>query len=525
MRLPRQSGWLLLGVAAFAITSAVYSVPQPPQPKIDYRTPARIVGVGTCDRCHRAPTQRDRDEGRTDFVRMDESTIWDTEDLHKRATDALDPSKNRLAANMAKILGGNLTQKVECLVCHAVDRAPLVPLKDKQFTNFHTRDGVSCESCHGFADLWNDPHYRGDLEGNRLVAPWRSTTPAKKEEMGQWDMRNPARRTERCSSCHVGNAQDGRIITHEMYAAGHPPLPPLEVMTFSRDQPMHYEWAKDLPYFQTLDPAKAWELFHYRKGESQPARLVAAAALGTFRAAVRMLAQAAEEAHARNGLLDFAHFDCAACHHDLKLPSWRQQRGFAGAPGRPLPNTGPLALLRVVIDHAATAAPSLKPLVDEFAAKHAQLVKAFDARPFGDPAAVAAATRDLAAWADSAENALKTVVYTREETRKLLTMIANAAAAPATEPSPGLDFDAAQQLFWAFDVLRDECPDLPAAVKTEIESLSGGLMIGRLKGSDQPRPFLSDEQKGLLRERLKRVANYDPAAFRAAFGRIATALR
>jgi Cytochrome c554 and c-prime len=525
MPLSRHSRWLLLGGAAFAVTSAVYSVPQPAQPKIDYRTPARTVGVTTCDRCHRGATQRDREDGSTDFVRLDESTIWDNEDLHKRASEALDESKNRLAAGMAKILGGKLSQRVDCLVCHAVDKAPLIPLKDKTLANFYTRDGVSCESCHGFADLWNDPHYRSDSEGNRTVFRWRSLEPAKKEEYGQWDMRNPARRTERCSSCHVGNAEDGRFVTHEMYAAGHPPLPPLEVMTFSRDQPMHYKWAKDLPYFQTLDPTKAWDLFHYRKGESQPARLVAVGAIGTFRSAVRMLGQAADEAHSRNGLLDFAHFDCAACHHDLKLPSWRQQRGYAGAPGRPLPNTGPLALLRVVLDHAAGVAPALKPLADEFATKHAQLVKAFDARPFGDPAAIANATRELATWADSAEKGVNAVVYTPEEARKLLTVMAAVAAAPATGPSPGLDFDSAQQLYWAFQVLRDECPDLPAAVRTEGESLGNSLIIGRLKGTDQPRPFISDEQKGPLKERLMRAANYDPAAFRAAFTRISAALR
>src|SRR5262249_21365621 len=159
------------------------------------------------------------------------------------------------------------------------------------------------------------------------------------------------------------------------------------------------------------------------------------------------------------------HFDCAACHHDLKLPSWRQQRGYAGAPGRPLANTGPLALLRVVLGHAAAAAPALKAVADEFGSKHAQLVVAFDARPFGDPTAIATATRDLATWADSAEKGLEAVVYTPEITRKLLTMIAAAAAAPANGPTPGLDFDAAQQLYWAFEMLRDECPDLPAAVR------------------------------------------------------------
>jgi hypothetical protein len=474
----------------------------------------RILGADNCIRCHLQPTEADRRPGgATELVRMDESTIWQKEDLHGKAFEAL---STPLAKRMQTVLNYDVTKRTECLSCHAVDLLPEKKPAGKSLGEFYTAFGVGCEACHGFANVWGIPHAR---------PTWRAFTPAEKAQQGQVDLRDPATRAGRCATCHVGSPADGKVVTHEMYAAGHPPLPPLEVMTFSRDQPMHYKWPKDLPYFQTLDPQKAWELFHYRKGESQPARLVAIGALGAFRAAVNTLAQAAEESHSHNAILDFAHFDCAACHHDLKLPSWRQARGYAGAPGRPLPNIGPLALLRVVLDHGAAATPALKPVADEFAAKYAQLVRAFDTRPFGDPGAIATATRDLATWADNAEQGLQAVVYTPEETRKLLTMIAAAAAAPAASPSPGLDFDAAQQLYWAFEILREECPDLPAAVKAESEALSNTLLIGLLKGNEQPRPFIADEQKGPLKERFKRVANYDPAAFRTAFARIHAALR
>jgi len=505
--------WPLFGLALLAVlpfTRTRSDAAGQPAKAVNPRD--RILGADNCIRCHERPTEADRRPGgATEFLRMDESAIWQKEDLHGKAFEAL---STPLGKRMQAVLKYDVTKRPECLCCHAVDLVPEKKPADK--TDFYPTFGVGCEACHGFANEWNTPHVR---------PTWRDVPPAEKAKLGQVDLRDPATRAGRCSTCHVGSPADGKVVTHEMYAAGHPPLPPLEVMTFSRDQPMHYKWPKDLPYFQTLDPKTTWELFHYRKGESQPARLVAVGAVTTFRAAVRVLAQAAEEAHARAGLLDFAHFDCAACHHDLKLPSWRQQRGYPGAPGRPVPNTGPLALLRVVLAHGAAAAPALKSVADEFASKHAQLVRAFDARPFGDPAAIAAATRDLSTWADSAEKGLDSFVYTPEETRKLLTMIAATAAAPATSPSPGLDFDAAQQLFWAFDVLRDECPDLPAAVKAECESLSGSLMIGGLKGNALPRPFISDEQKGPLKERLKRVADYNPAAFREAFVKIHASLR
>src|SRR5437867_13430626 len=51
-------------------------------------------------------------------------------------------------------------------------------------------------------------------------------------------------------SCHVGNAAEGKVVTHAMFAAGHPPLPPIEIATFSRNEPQHWRDAKEVPYFQ-----------------------------------------------------------------------------------------------------------------------------------------------------------------------------------------------------------------------------------------------------------------------------------
>ena len=39
-------------------------------------------------------------------------------------------------------------------------------------------------------------------------------------------------RAKLCSACHVGNVEDGKLVTHEMYAAGHPPLPGIEIVAF-----------------------------------------------------------------------------------------------------------------------------------------------------------------------------------------------------------------------------------------------------------------------------------------------------
>jgi hypothetical protein len=122
-----------------------------------------------------------------------------------------------------------------------------------------------------------------------------------------------------------------------MYAAGHPPLPPLEVMTYSRDEPSHAKLPDKNEYITSLNADDAWKLFHYRKGESSARQVAVGAAVG-FREAMKTLATKAEDAEAGKGegpILDFALFDCAACHHDLAVPSWRADGRTV--PGRATP--------------------------------------------------------------------------------------------------------------------------------------------------------------------------------------------
>src|SRR5262249_31657894 len=149
---------------------------------------------------------------------------------------------------------------------------------------------------------------------------WRERLPKDKEDVGQIDLRDPFRRARVCASCHIGNRE--KFVTHEMYAAGHPPLPPLEVMSFSRDQKWHYKLARDLPYLNELvkkDIANktdnAWKLFHYRGNEieSQPARQVAVGALVSLRTQIELLIPADDEKNSAGNGLDYAKFNCAAC--------------------------------------------------------------------------------------------------------------------------------------------------------------------------------------------------------------------
>jgi len=142
-----------------------------------------------------------------------------------------------------------------------------------------------------------------------------------------------------------------------MYSAGHPPLPPFEVVTFKESQPAHWKHPSDLPYFTDLATKNAQacsKLFHYRSEDKElhQAREFAVGVIVSFQTSMKLIADQALHPGS-NGLMDFAHFDCYACHHDLRVPSDRQRRGYSSAPGRPPLKAWTAVLPRIVMEHAA----------------------------------------------------------------------------------------------------------------------------------------------------------------------------
>ena len=82
--------------------------------------------------------------------------------------------------------------------------------------------GVSCDGCHGPAERWLQPHAFN-------TKMWRALSPEEKEtRFGMFNVRDPVKQAQLCMSCHVGNAAEGKVVTHAMMAAGHPPLPSLK---------------------------------------------------------------------------------------------------------------------------------------------------------------------------------------------------------------------------------------------------------------------------------------------------------
>ena len=201
-------------------------------------------GSSNCQRCHFNPIPKDLHDGTAYLFRLTESHTWAETDRHSKAFELLNCTRGQ---EMAQRLGWKVTTDVRCLSCHSgwqPDR--------RQPDEAVLAEGVACEACHGPSSKYINAH---------SVPQWRSVPLAERaDHFGMISLRDPERRADVCLSCHVGNAALGRVVTHEMYAAGHPPLPSFELRNFS-DSMRHWD---DLP-------EQVRKVEKVRKGEDQAA--------------------------------------------------------------------------------------------------------------------------------------------------------------------------------------------------------------------------------------------------------------
>jgi hypothetical protein len=196
---------------------------------------ARYDGAVRCKDCHTQQTTLEQGASLS-FVMLDEYAIWKTLDKHAQAYAVL---RGERGQQMSKLLKSDvLKPETGCLNCHAMNA-----LKTSPQETFNPEDGVSCGGCHGPSSGWLTEHTQ---------PAWRKLSPREKAERGMKDVRDPETRSKLCMSCHIGNADEGKVVTHAMFAAGHPPLPPFEVATFSQNEPQHWRDAKDVPFFHIL---------------------------------------------------------------------------------------------------------------------------------------------------------------------------------------------------------------------------------------------------------------------------------
>jgi hypothetical protein len=454
---------------------------------------ATLRGYSVCANCHdREDPRKVKEYQQTksfDFVRLTESKVWDQHDLHRTAyaniltsrSDEVKKNPKTATNDTAERMERNLiragadkryraadytvSKDTQCLACHASTVAAIAEgnYKSWKLNSFDRGDGVGCEMCHGHGSKYENPHAKSEIsdkgppETERIVQ-WREQPVSVKESYGLVNLRSPAVATSRCASCHIGNVDEGRFVTHEMYAVGHPPLPPLDLVAFTREQPRHWGLPKELPYFSWLSkehPEKALSVFSIRAGESHVTRRFVESTIAGLRSAVTLSRQLAE--NGKDGL-DFAAFDCASCHHNLKYPSDRQERGYVGVPGRPLFRPAAFALAKVVTQHAATmdGGDDLKKSYEELLKAEKALLDAFIVKTYGDADKIKAAATTLETWSTQTLAKLAKVKYDEAQTKALLAKLVDATQQAVADP------EVAQLLVWAVETLSiDRLPAGP----------------------------------------------------------------
>jgi hypothetical protein len=419
-----------------------------------------FFSANDCARCHRPnegePPLIASEVRLPPLVRLDEFKTWSESDKHRRAFDALTGARGQV---MGKRLGMNVAEARDCLSCHGTGLLPKDPDPQKSGAWDSREQGVGCIACHGPYKEWVVSHGTGE----QLIREWRQKSSHEKTNtFGMTDLREPEARAHLCYSCHVGSADEGKVVTHAMYAAGHPPLPGIEPATYCDAMPPHWWKPNEVPLF-AKDPA-ARARFHAEWDALLQSNAVVIGGLVALRDFMRELESEAkrEAAPVASGTRlhrDYGRLACYACHHDLKTPTdvnWRMVLSSArrpdnhwagGAPGRPQFRPWPLALSRLALASIGRDTSSQHNAL----VKHLQALRAaFNARPFGEAAQVAVAARDLADWADTMILAVRSSRFDRSTPPRLL------ASLVALSEDEFPDYDSARQIAWAFKTIYEE---------------------------------------------------------------------
>jgi hypothetical protein len=460
---------LLVAVAACCAAARVAHAQPASQPL--------FIPTNDCERCHSNPTERDAAVGTTDRVRLLEWLIWKDKDKHSRAYQTLTEERGQ---RIGELMGKDvLAASTGCIQCHTSNAVPerWSPACIQNGRNAYVAEGVSCQSCHGPAEFWEGEHIKDD---------WLTRTAAEKSRFGFNVMEDPVTRAEMCLSCHQGNAELGRVITHEMYAAGHPTLSGFEMESFADKMPRH------------------WRYSHEKPGGGPPKF---DRTRGVLLASVVALRMATSEAvRAGGNWPELARLECYSCHHELRTPTWRQEPGRLAVPGRPRLGVGcsPLLEAATIFVHGPAGVAQFDDLVRRTGAP-------FVENPFGDTAKLAALDRGAARWCAAMERELATRPLNANQARAILTQLITTASEET------YDFDSTRQLIGAMAVICEELAD-SQVITPDLTELSAELNKIRYEVFE-----LSPQEEKQVELRypivLEKRAKYIPERFRQLMGR------
>jgi len=482
------------------------------------------------------------------YIKLDESRYTEDELKEMKDRDTAEGiyNSNTRARQMEKILaetergkqiamasGGTykLIKDPDCLACHA----QVIPKndddrndknkKDEDKTvkpSFHEEEGVNCVVCHGPYKEWVFEH-TGILGG---PAAWRALSRETKEtQKGLTDLWDPARRTKLCASCHIGHQGDGklvprRFVTHEMYAAGHPPLPGFEVATFSNEMPRHWDYLREKSdtILKILDRKRA-------DVQAEQTQLVLIGAATSLAEQMRLVVSQADHAVKNQEMLDLSNFDCFACHHGLVSDAWRQKRGYGKhRPGRLPMRPWATELIKLAIHFVETDKAEREKREAEYDKKVDAVKEAFTSRMYGNTKEIDKNAKDLAAWADKLAADVIKKAGKEPPTEKVAKEMYEAIPEVyrTKDERKWVDYDSARQVGWGFKVMYYEVNKLDwdpkkrdksehkadvKAVLTQIDDLGKKLKL------DLPtKPKSIDDD---LDQTLEALNKYKPIEFNA----------
>jgi hypothetical protein len=319
---------------------------------------------------------------------------------------------------------------------------------------FDLTDGVGCESCHGEAGPWLSQHARYDTPLTDQI----------RQQLQMTNTKNLRVRAETCLQCHLGDQQ--KTVDHELIAAGHPDLV-FEMETFSALMPRH--WREDDKDFRG---ARRW-------------------AVGQAVALQKSMNQLARRIETRDSAWpEFSDLECSACHHELALPSTRQQRGYTARAGAPSWNEARYIVFRELL--AATGNPAASGLNSQVEA-----LKSHTAEGFRDKAAAAATTRAIESLSSQTVGQIEQMAIDGAMVRTLLGRITKNRHAIAQA-----GVRSAQQATMAIDTLSFS---LLSSTGRKNDALNGA--IDSLYKSVESMPRYNPDN---FEELLKRVENLLP---------------
>jgi hypothetical protein len=434
---PKPSHMLLLFVGALFVGGGLASSSLPQTRATGPEGVGKYTGPGSCasTSCHGSVSPR-AETG----VLQNEYSTWIVKDKHSKSYGVL---TEKVGERMAGLLGlGKAETAPRCLACHALD----VPASDRART-FDLSDGVSCESCHGPAAGWLGPHTERDWSHQKSVA------------LGMYDTRDLVKRTEKCLSCHLGNAD--KFVDHEMIAAGHPDLFS-EMQSFSAVMPRHWKESG-------------------QSGHEDPWYAVRELTTGQAVQVRESMTRLAARGRGKEWP-EYSELQCEACHHSLTPPdqSWRQARGYAGRrPGNPPWNASRFTVFHYVVHELD---PQDAAELDTQFSKLAQLMSQLNP----DRGAVQSAATSAAQLADMLVSRIVAATYD---------------SALALRLSKTISADA--------DAISDQGEQSAAQAAMALQSLVVAYdRDGKLPNSSERRAAIS----GLFQQ-LNNVSSYDPARF------------